>query len=55
MRLVKALIGQLGATMTVDQPESISKDTSNPGLHPGGGTWGTRVTIIVPGPWYADD
>jgi two-component sensor histidine kinase len=55
MRLVKALIGQLGATMTVDQPESISKDTSNPGLHPGGGTRGTRVTIIVPGPWYADD
>ena len=28
MRLVKALGGQLGATMTVDQPESISNDTS---------------------------
>jgi two-component sensor histidine kinase len=49
MRLVKALTGQLGATMTVDQPESTSKDT----FDPGGGTWGTRVTIIVPGPWYA--
>jgi len=55
MRLVKALIGQLGASMTVDQPESVSKDTSDPGADPGGGTRGTRVTIIVPGPWYADD
>jgi two-component sensor histidine kinase len=55
MRLVKALIGQLGADMTVDQPESVSKDTFDPEPDPGGGTRGTRVTIIVPGPWYADD
>jgi two-component sensor histidine kinase len=55
MRLVKALTGQLDATMTVDQPEFISKDTSDPSPDPGGGTQGTRVTIIVPGPWYADD
>jgi two-component sensor histidine kinase len=55
MRLVKALAGQLGATLTVDQPEFISKDTSDPGLDPGGGTRGTRVTIIIPGPWYAND
>jgi two-component sensor histidine kinase len=55
MRLVKALTGQLGASMTVDRPESTSKDTSDPGPDPGGGTQGTRVTIIVPGPWYADD
>ena len=55
VRLVKAQTVQLGATMTVDQPGPIPKDTSNPGLDPGGGTRGTRVTIIVPGPWYADD
>ena len=56
MRLVKALAGQLGASMTVDHPKSLSSEPSakyNP--DPGGGTEGTRVTIIVPGPWYADD
>jgi two-component sensor histidine kinase len=51
MRLVKALIGQLDAIMTVDRPESIPKDNPDPG----GGTQGARVTIIVPGPWYVDD
>jgi two-component sensor histidine kinase len=55
MRLVKALISQLCADMTLDQPESAPKDTFDPGPDPSGGTRGTRVTIIVPGPWYADD
>jgi len=51
MRLVKALVGQLGARMTVDSPLTSSKDH----LDPSGGAGGTRVTIIVPGPWYAAD
>jgi molecular chaperone HtpG len=50
MRLVKALIGQLDTTMTIESPVPQSKDSPDPG----GGTGGTRVTIIVPGPWYAD-
>ena len=40
MRLVKALVGQLGARMTVDSPLTSSKDH----LDPSGGAGGTRVT-----------
>jgi two-component sensor histidine kinase/PAS domain-containing protein len=58
MRLVKALVGQLGARMIIDSPADSPvgslMPTSEDGPDPGGGTGGTRVTIIVPGPWYAD-
>lgn len=56
MRLVKALIGQLDASMTVDVPEAPAPESSaKDNFDPGGGTGGTRVTIMVPGPWYAAD
>ena len=56
MRLVKALIGQIDASMTVDIPKEPALETSaKDNFDPGGGTGGTRVTIIVPGPWYAAD
>jgi two-component sensor histidine kinase len=56
MRLVKALIGQIDASMTVDVFEGLALESSSKdNLDPGGGTGGTRVTIIVPGPWYAAD
>jgi len=62
MRLVKALVGQLGGRMIIDSPADSPvgspagslMPTSEDGLDPSGGTGGTRVTIIVPGPWYAD-
>ena len=54
MRLVKALVGQLGARMTVDSKSLSSEPSSKYNPDPGGGAEGTRVTIIVPGPWYAD-
>ena len=56
MRLVKALIGQLDASMTVDVPkEPALNPSAKDNFDPGGGTGGTRVTIIVPGPWYVAD
>ncbi|HYI68647.1 MAG TPA: histidine kinase dimerization/phosphoacceptor domain -containing protein [Skermanella sp.] len=56
MRLVKALIGQIDASMTVDVPEGLAPESSSKdNFDPGGGAGGTRVTIIVPGPWYAAD
>jgi two-component sensor histidine kinase len=56
MRLVTALIGQLDATMSVGVPERPAlRSSAKDNFDPGGGTGGTRVTIIVPGPWYADD
>jgi two-component sensor histidine kinase len=54
MRLVAALVGQLGARMTVDAGGAPSIGSSaKDSRDPGGGTGGTRVTIKVPGPWYA--
>ncbi|MGF7210436.1 two-component sensor histidine kinase [Skermanella aerolata] len=56
MRLVAALVGQLGARMTVDAGGAPSIGSSaKDSRDPGGGTGGTRVTIKVPGPWYAAD
>jgi two-component sensor histidine kinase len=62
MRLVKALAGQVAARMIIDSPANSLADQPAGSIlrpledspDPGGGTGGTRVTIIVPGPWYAE-
>ncbi|EWY36127.1 hypothetical protein N825_29670 [Skermanella stibiiresistens SB22] len=48
LRLVKGLLGQIGATMAVGPGHGAEPGQADPG----GGNRGTRVTITIPGPWY---
>lgn len=50
LRLIKGLLRQIGATM---QTGPGNAGTGVGTADAGGGTGGTRVTISIPGPWYA--